>query len=116
MRHPTPVLHRGDALVIQDIILSLVSFFVVEPLQTELADKLAAARAPQAIVSQVSQCAREATPVLADRVMLDPTWGVTETLKIWTGMTSPEAVLGDAAPSCAAAVQAARPFLEGLRT
>jgi hypothetical protein len=36
--------------VIQDIMISLVSFFVVEPLQTGLADKLAAARAPQGTV------------------------------------------------------------------
>lgn len=100
--------------MIQDIILSLVSFFVVEPLQVELADKLAAARAPQAVIAQVSQCAREATPVLAERVMADPAWGVAETVRVWTGMTSPETVLGAAAPSCASAVEAARPFLEGL--
>ena len=97
----------------QDIILSLVSFFVVDPLQAELKDKLAAARAPQAVISQFAQCAREATPVLAARVMADPVWGVTETVRVWTGMTSPEAVLGGAAPSCATAVQAARPFLQG---
>jgi hypothetical protein len=109
-------MHRGDSFVIQDIIFALVSFFVVDPLQAELADKLAAARAPQAVISQVSQCAREATPVLAERVMSDPAWGVAETVRIWTGMTSPETVLGEAAPSCATAVQAARPFIEGLRT
>jgi hypothetical protein len=101
--------------VIRDLILSLVSFFVVEPLQAELADKLAAARVPQAIVAQVSECATAATPRLADRALSDPWWGVTTTIEVWAGTTSPEAVLGAAAPSCAQALQAARPFLDGLR-
>jgi hypothetical protein len=101
--------------VIQDIITSLVSFFVIEPLQTELADRLAAARAPQAVIAQVSQCASTATPVLVERVAADPWWAVATTAQIWAGMTDPETVLGEVAPSCAPALQVARPFLEGLR-
>ena len=101
--------------MIEDIIVSLVSFFVVEPLQTDLADKLTAARAPQAVIAQVSQCARAATPVLAEQVTVDPWWGVATIAQIWIGTTSPETILGEAAPSCAPALQAARPFLEGLR-
>jgi hypothetical protein len=101
--------------VIQDIIISIVSFFVVEPLQTGLADKLAAAGAPQTVIAQVSQCARAATPALAERVTSDPWWAVATTAQIWSGTTSPETVLGEAAPSCAPALQTARPFLEGLR-
>jgi hypothetical protein len=97
--------------VIQDIIVSLVSFFVVELLQTELSDKLAAARAVQAVISQVSQCARAATPVLAERVTSDPWWGVATTARTWAGTTAPETVLGEAAPSCAPALQAVRPSL-----
>lgn len=102
--------------MIQEIIISLVSFFVVEPLQAELADKLAAARAPHAVIAQVSQCAMAATPVLAERVASDPWWGVTTTARIWTGMTSPETILAETSPSCTPALQAAQPFLEGLRT
>jgi len=96
----------------QDLIISLLSAAVVEPLQTELADKLEAARAPQAVMVQISQCASAAAPVLAERVASDPWWGVATTAKIWTGITSPEAVVGDAAPPCASALQSARPFLE----
>ncbi|GEO19106.1 hypothetical protein MAE02_68020 [Microvirga aerophila] len=101
--------------MIQDIIVSLVSFFVVELLQTELSDKPAAARALQAVITQASQCARAASPVLADRVTSDPWWGVATTAQIWSGTTSPETVLGESAPSCAPALQAVRPFLERLR-
>lgn len=102
--------------MIQDVIISLVSFFVVDPLQAELADKMAAARAPQAVIAQVSQCTMAATPVLAERVASDPWWGVATTARIWTGVTSPETIFVEAAPSCAPALQAARPFLEGLGT
>ena len=47
----------------QDLIAALVSFFLIEPLQAEMADKLAAARAPQAIVAEVTACARDAAPL-----------------------------------------------------
>jgi hypothetical protein len=99
-------------LLFQDIIISLLSAAVVEPLQTELPDRLAAARAPQAVITQVAECARTTAPVLAERVVSDPWWGVITTAQIWTGITSPEAVVGEAAPSCSSALQAARPFLE----
>jgi hypothetical protein len=97
----------------QDVIISLISLFVIEPLQTELNDKLVAARAPQAVVSQIAQCARTATPVLAERVISDPWWGITTTASVWAGISSPERVLREVAPSCEPALQAARPFLEG---
>jgi hypothetical protein len=61
--------------VIQDTIISLLSSVVVEPLQAELADKLAAARAPQMVITQVSECARVAAPVLAERIASDPLVG-----------------------------------------
>jgi len=95
----------------QDLIAALVSFFLIEPLQAEIAEKLAAARAPQAVVAQVTACAETAVPVVVERTSSDPWWAVSSTVRLWAGWARPETVLVEAAPGCAAAVEAARPFL-----
>ena len=97
----------------QDLIAALVSFFLIEPLQTEMADKLAAARAPQAVATEVTACARAAAPVMVERATSDPWWAVSSAVSVWIGSAQPETLLIEAAPSCAPAVQAARPFLTG---
>ena len=94
-----------------EFISLLVSIFITGPLQSELTEKLAATRAPQAIVTQVADCAREAAPVLVERAFSDPWWAASSALTIWTGYARPEAVLVDAAPACRPAVEAAKPFL-----
>jgi hypothetical protein len=95
----------------QDLIAALISFFLIEPLQAELADQLAAARVPQALVAQVTSCARTATPVVVERAASDPWWAVSNGVRLWAEWGSPETVLVEAAPECAAAVEAARPLL-----
>jgi hypothetical protein len=95
----------------QDLLAALISFFLIEPLQAELADQLAAARAPQAVVAQVTSCTRTATPVVVERAASDPQWAVSSAVRLWAGWASPETVLVEAAPGCAAAVEAARPLL-----
>ncbi len=97
----------------QDLIAALVSFFLIEPLQAEMADKLAAARAPQAIMAEVTSCARDAAPRIVERVISDPWWAVSSGFQVWTGTARPEAMLVEAAPGCAGAIRAARPFLTG---
>lgn len=94
-----------------DFISLLVSIFLTGPLQDELSGKLAAARAPQAIVAQVTDCARDAAPALVERAVSDPWWAATSTLSVWAAYSRPEAILLDAAPACRTAVEAARPFL-----
>lgn len=44
----------------QEILAALLSFFLVQPIQAELQEKLAAARAPAAVVSEVTACVRDA--------------------------------------------------------
>lgn len=100
----------------RDILIFLFTTFVVEPFQTELNQKLAAAQAPPAVVAQISECAKIAIPILADRAMSAPWWGASTVISVWVGTTSPESVLSDAAPVCGSAVQAARPFLSGAAT
>ena len=50
----------------QDFIAALISFFLIEPLQAEIAEKLKAARAPQIILNDVATCAQAARPVIVD--------------------------------------------------
>ena len=90
---------------------ALVAFFLTGPLQAELSGKLASAQAPQAIVSSVVECSKEAAPAIVDRVLSDPLWAATQTFNVWTGQIQPDAVLLEAAPGCASAIEAARPFL-----
>jgi hypothetical protein len=97
--------------VMSEFITFLISFFLINPLQAEFSDKLAAARAPQAIVTQLSDCVVTATPALIERAFSDPWWAASSSFSVWTGQASPEAILVKAAPACGAAVEAARPFL-----
>jgi hypothetical protein len=97
----------------QDIIAWLVSLLVLEPLEGRLAEKLQAARVPEAVVAQVQDCTRTAAPVIANRIMTDPFWGVQTAVRVWIGTTSPDVVLGDAVPACQPVIEAAQPFLRG---
>ena len=90
---------------------ALVSFFLIDPLQAEMSKRLTAAGAPPTVVADVASCARTATPALVDRATGDPWWAATTAVGIWLGSTKPDAVLVDAAPACAPAIDAARPFL-----
>ncbi|WP_137180887.1 hypothetical protein [Roseomonas sp. AR75] len=97
----------------ESLIAWLVATFLLGPLQSSVAEQLQAARAPVAVVQQVTQCAAEAAPRLVARAGADPWWAITTALGAWTGATNPESVLADAAPGCAPAFQAARPYLAG---
>lgn len=97
--------------MIRDFVLSLVSFFVIDPFRAELEQTLAAARAPAAIMQDIEACTRAATPVLLDKAMTDWWWAGTTAVYVSVGMTTPERVLVELVPACGPAVRAARPFL-----
>ena len=97
----------------QDLFAALVSFFLIQPIQSGLAEKLEAARVPQAVISEISACGRNAAPLVLDRVMSDPVWALSSAVRAWTGTTRPEALLLEVAPGCASALASARPFLQG---
>lgn len=97
----------------ETLIAWLVATFLIGPLQSEIADRLEAGRAPAAIVQQMTDCASAAAPALIQRAGSDPWWAVTTAFGAWIGTTSPDAVLRDSAPGCAPALAAARPFLGG---
>ncbi len=97
----------------QDLLAALISFFLVQPLQAKMAERLDAARAPRAVIAEVAGCARAATPVVVERATRDPAWAVSTIVQVWTGTAKPENILADTAPVCRPAIDAARPFLDG---
>jgi hypothetical protein len=99
--------------MLNDLIAFIFWTFLVGPFQTEFSDRLAVARAPQAVVAQIGACATAAVPALAGRLAEDWQWVVTRGVGIWIGTTSAEAVLSEAVPECRDALASARPFLAG---
>lgn len=98
--------------MLSDIFLALVNMFVVEPAQAELGRRLEQLRAPPAIIRDVSDCLSAARPVLIEAYIEDPVRGVLTVVRLWTGLTTYDAVLQDEVPACKPALQAARPYLE----
>ena len=95
----------------QSFIAALISFFLIDPLQAELAKKLNAARVPQGDLNDVTACAKAAKPAIVDRAMSEPTWAMSSIVQVWIVMARPEAILADTAPACRPAIETARPFL-----
>ena len=102
--------------MLNDLLAFLVATFLLGPLQSELAERLQAGNAGRQVVEQVTRCAADAAPRLVERAASEPVWAIMTALRAWAGMVTPEAVLRDAAPSCPAAMDAARPFLAAARS
>lgn len=95
----------------QEILASLVSLLIVDPIQANMSERLEQARAPQAVIADVRTCAEAALPGLAQRAMAEPLWVVSTALNVWTGQTAPETILGNT-PQCETALKSARVYLE----
>jgi hypothetical protein len=85
---------------VQEFIATLIGFFLLDPLQSELAEKLRG-RAPREVISQVTTCARESLPAIISKASGDPWWAATSVLRVWIGTDRPERILLEAAPRCA---------------
>lgn len=106
-------LPAAEMKLVQEIFAIIVNILVVEPLQAEMNERLAQARAPQAIIADVRTCATASLPILADRAAADPAWAVTTALNVWIGTAAPEDVLSTNSPQCSNAMRAARAYLSG---
>jgi len=93
------------------ILMSLVAFFLIQPVEEAITARLEQMQAPQAIVEKVAACSRQAVPAAVDRVTSDPAWAVTTLVTVWLGQTDSQTILVDIAPDCEQALDAARPFL-----
>ncbi len=98
--------------MIRDFLIMILNLIIVEPFQSEMQSRLAAAKAPEAIIQQVTECAAKGPGALADSISSDWVAGITTVAYVVIGVTSPEAALSTIAPACAKAITSARPFLE----
>ncbi len=66
------------------------------------------------MIRDVRTCAEASLPRLAKCAMAEPLWVVTTALKVWTGQTAPESILGNT-PQWEAALKSAQVHLESRR-
>ncbi len=71
---------------------------------------LRARHAPPAVIAAATACLRTAEPRLAARTLTEPWWTVSHSLRFWTGLSRPEAILVQVAPRCARRLKAHRDF------
>ncbi|WP_043833267.1 hypothetical protein [Muricoccus aerilatus] len=95
----------------RDLFFTLINLLITEPAKTELSARLAQLGAPQTIMRDVASCVSAASPVLTETYIGDPVRGVLTAARIWTGMTTYEAVLQADVPACGPVLQAAQPYL-----
>jgi len=100
--------------VIADAVAALLALFLVEPFEVRTRDALAAARAPEAVLRDVSECAARAAPALAGRAVADPAVAVATVVRLWMGTRDVTSLLDEVDPGCSAALAAARRHLGAL--
>jgi hypothetical protein len=99
--------------MIHDILAFIINLLIVDPLQSEISQRLSDARAPQALIADVRTCAEASMPRLADRAMNDPAWVVTTGLDVWLGRSTPESLLGSMSPQCSTTINSAKAYFTG---
>ena len=90
----------------QEFFVALISFFLIEPLQSAMNERFG--NVSQEQVASVATCVREATPVLIQQAYNDPWQTATQVLGIWSGMTPPEEILVKTTTGCAETISALR--------
>ncbi|MCZ7450854.1 hypothetical protein O8B93_25070 [Agrobacterium rhizogenes] len=87
-----------------EIIAAIFSIFIIEPMQAEIADRVAAAKAPAEIVRASQECLATQAPRLIDRATNDMGWALSYTVRVSLGWNNPLDLLDTSAPGCAALV------------
>lgn len=95
------------------IMSALVSFLFLAPLEAGVTRTLVGVGVPEAMAGKVSACAKAATPIIIKRATGDPAWLVVSVYSLWTSSKRPDAILVQAAPSCAGPGAAARASVGG---
>ena len=98
--------------MISELLAAAISLFLLEPFEAGMRERMAAARTSEATVRLVTDCVRRAGPVLAERVIADPAAMAATATRLMLGTTTPERVLSDLDPGCAAGFEAVRPHLQ----
>ncbi|MGD9481103.1 hypothetical protein [Shinella sp. G-2] len=87
-----------------EIVAAIFSMFFIEPLQAEIAERVAAAKAPTEIVRASQDCLAAEAPRLLDRATRDMGWAVSNAVSVSLGWSDPFDLLDRSAPGCAALV------------
>lgn len=95
-----------------DMLVAVITFVLLEPLQQDIARSLADASAPQEVVASIIACATEHGPQIVNRTLDDLWWAASNAFGVWIGFADPATLLAKAAPERVAAIDAARSFLE----
>lgn len=95
---------RSEALL-QDIIAALISIFLIEPLQANITERLAEAGFSAQAAGRVASCFSDAAPGILDRAGNDPAWAIGHAVGYWTGVSTVDDILNDAAPNCLIALE-----------
>ncbi|MDP9813828.1 hypothetical protein J2W42_006704 [Rhizobium tibeticum] len=84
-----------------EIIASVFSMFLIEPLQAEVAERVAAAKAPTEIALASQECLTTQAPRLLERATNEVGWAVSNAVGLSIGWTDPTDLLDKSAPGCA---------------
>jgi hypothetical protein len=91
--------------MISDLFASLVAFFVVEPLQAEIAERIEHARPTLVIVKEARACIASQGPKLMERASSDWGWAATTAVSVTIGLIAAEDLLDQRDPACANVVK-----------
>jgi len=92
--------------VISDIAAWLFALFVIDPLQTQISERLEAANVPVAAVQQSRRCIASHAPRLVERAGTEPGWAIATAVGVATGWTAPAELLDPNDPNCLTLVRA----------
>lgn len=92
-----------------EVFATLFSLILVQPFSNEVRERLTAAGASPESFARLTECARIAPGLLAERAWAAPGWAAGTALKVWLGDLPAATVLGEITPSCANIGDAAKP-------
>ena len=84
-----------------EVVASIFSVFLIEPLQAEVSERIAAAKAPASIMSASQECLATQAPHLINRATNELGWAVSNAVGISIGWKDPVELLDKNAPGCA---------------
>ncbi|ARQ13758.1 hypothetical protein NXC12_PE00157 (plasmid) [Rhizobium etli] len=84
-----------------EIVASIFSMLLIEPLQAEVAARVAAAKAPTEIARASQECLTTQAPRLLERATTEVGWAASHALGITVGWKDPIDLLDKGAPGCA---------------
>jgi hypothetical protein len=91
--------------LISELAAWLFAFFVFDPLQAEIRERVTSAKLPVETVQQSQQCVATHGPRLLQRAGEEPLWATGTALGIAAGWTSPTTLFDVRDPNCAALMQ-----------